>query len=394
MRRPAVAQPRSGRRPGRHAERVRVVQASRGAGRRSRSARPASGDAASSAARFRDCAAPVDALQLRVEEALADRPVDLREHRRPRGRGGCAAATPAEQQPEDRPGTLRGLRPSDAHSGRPRRSRAASRCVYFCVVESEAWPSSSWIARRSAPACSRCVAKVCRSACGEISSGRPAARSRRLSSRAIERGVSRPPRALTKSGSPLSRPRVAARAWRSASREGRYARSAVVRRLAEGHDALPAALAGARATKHARRSRRPPDRAPPPPRRAGPSRRAARRAPARARARTSRPRRPRAGFSVSGKRHRARQRLRHARRRQAAGRVLLEVTLAAGPAEEGAQRREMPRERPVREPVAVEVRQVRAHRERVDLRERRLRRPPGWRTPSPRSRRSGPGPCR
>jgi hypothetical protein len=101
---------------------------------------------------------------------------------------------------------------------------AASRCVYFWVVESEAWPSSSWIARRSAPAWRRCVAKVWRSACGEISSGRPAARSRRFRRRAIERVVRRPPRALTKSGSPGSVSSFAR--CRSAARDGRYARSA------------------------------------------------------------------------------------------------------------------------------------------------------------------------
>src|SRR5947207_2074836 len=28
-------------------------------------------------------------------------------------------------------------------------------CVYFCVVESRAWPSNSWMARRSAPSASR-----------------------------------------------------------------------------------------------------------------------------------------------------------------------------------------------------------------------------------------------
>ncbi len=42
-------------------------------------------------------------------------------------------------------------------------SRFQSRCVYRCVVESDAWPSSSWIPRRSAPFPSRWVAKQCRS---------------------------------------------------------------------------------------------------------------------------------------------------------------------------------------------------------------------------------------
>jgi len=40
--------------------------------------------------------------------------------------------------------------------GQPKRS----------VVVSRAWPSSSWMARRSAPRCRRCVAKEWRSACG------------------------------------------------------------------------------------------------------------------------------------------------------------------------------------------------------------------------------------
>ena len=39
--------------------------------------------------------------------------------------------------------------------------------VYVWVVLTEAWPSSSWMVRRSAPPSSRCVAKECRSVCGE-----------------------------------------------------------------------------------------------------------------------------------------------------------------------------------------------------------------------------------
>ena len=38
--------------------------------------------------------------------------------------------------------------------------RVASTPVYTCVVDSDACPSSVWIARRSAPAASRCVAKA------------------------------------------------------------------------------------------------------------------------------------------------------------------------------------------------------------------------------------------
>ena len=46
------------------------------------------------------------------------------------------------------------------------RSRRASTWLYTCVVESELWPSSSWIVRRSAPPSSRWVANAWRSRCG------------------------------------------------------------------------------------------------------------------------------------------------------------------------------------------------------------------------------------
>ncbi len=39
-------------------------------------------------------------------------------------------------------------------------------CVYCCVVERRAWPSNSWMARRSAPASRRWVAKEWRRECG------------------------------------------------------------------------------------------------------------------------------------------------------------------------------------------------------------------------------------
>src|SRR5581483_8819625 len=47
-----------------------------------------------------------------------------------------------------------------------RRSRRASTWLYTWVVESEAWPSSSWMTRRSAPPSSRCVAYAWRRRCG------------------------------------------------------------------------------------------------------------------------------------------------------------------------------------------------------------------------------------
>ena len=71
-------------------------------------------------------------------------------------------------------------------------------------------------------------------------------------------------------------------------------------------------------------------------------------------------------------RQRAGQRLRHARRRNALGGVLVAMALAAGPLEERAQGREVPRDRAVDELPAVERREVRAHRERVDSGKRRL----------------------
>ena len=43
-----------------------------------------------------------------------------------------------------------------------------------------AWPSSSWITRKSAPCSSRCVAKLCRSMCGVMLRSTPARRTRFL----------------------------------------------------------------------------------------------------------------------------------------------------------------------------------------------------------------------
>ncbi len=67
-------------------------------------------------------------------------------------------------------------------------------------MERLAWPSNSWITRRSAPRLRRWVAKEWRSACGVAVCGRP----RLVRSLAIKsctmRGLSRPPLTPTKSG--------------------------------------------------------------------------------------------------------------------------------------------------------------------------------------------------
>ena len=51
-----------------------------------------------------------------------------------------------------------------------RRKCAPLTCVYTCVVETEACPNSSWMARRSAPLSSMCVAYACRNMCGDAES--------------------------------------------------------------------------------------------------------------------------------------------------------------------------------------------------------------------------------
>ena len=51
-----------------------------------------------------------------------------------------------------------------------RRRCAPLTCVYTCVVETEACPNSSWMARRSAPLSSMCVAYACRNMCGDAES--------------------------------------------------------------------------------------------------------------------------------------------------------------------------------------------------------------------------------
>src|SRR5712692_10894870 len=77
--------------------------------------------------------------------------------------------------------------------------------VYFCVVESELWPRSSWMARRSAPSASRCVAKAWRSECGcrsQLMFTRPAYF---LTMRPTERVPSRRPAKLRKTASGSAR---------------------------------------------------------------------------------------------------------------------------------------------------------------------------------------------
>src|SRR5207249_1993262 len=77
--------------------------------------------------------------------------------------------------------------------------RSAPTWVYFWVVASRAWPRSSWISRRSAPASRRCVAKLCRSVCGVTRAASPAARARARTIRCRLRTVRRPPRRFLKS---------------------------------------------------------------------------------------------------------------------------------------------------------------------------------------------------
>ena len=74
--------------------------------------------------------------------------------------GASAAADSASADPSSRVRARGCALPVDLEQLRGVHVRVA------LVVLSRAWPSSSWIARRSAPRCSRCVANECRSACG------------------------------------------------------------------------------------------------------------------------------------------------------------------------------------------------------------------------------------
>ena len=204
------------------------------------------------------------------------------------------------------------------------------------------------------PTASRCVANVCRSACGEMSR-----RKARGAQTALEN-----PRHGARRQAPAARDsrREARRRFPPAlSRAGAAGRrGAAVRRPVTGSYAPQRVLR--LSPKGTIRSLRPlPDDAqhprgevhvfeverPPLPRRAAPSRRAARRA--RARAPAEGPRLPSSSSdSVSVKRQRPRQRAGHARRGQPLRGIAFQVSLAARPAEEGPQRREVPRERAVR----------------------------------------------
>ena len=63
--------------------------------------------------------------------------------------------------------------------------------VYRCVVDRRSWPSSSWIARRSAPSSSRWVPKAWRSVCGCTSEESPRRTATRFTMRPTLRVVSR-----------------------------------------------------------------------------------------------------------------------------------------------------------------------------------------------------------
>ncbi len=70
----------------------------------------------------------------------------------------------------------------------------------FAWSTGDAWPSSSWMARRSPPRVRRCVAKEWRRACGVAVSGRLRAPRNRSMTSWMMRGDSGPPRAPTNNG--------------------------------------------------------------------------------------------------------------------------------------------------------------------------------------------------
>ena len=172
------------------------------------------------------------------------------------------------------PKSLIPVRPSGARACRPRPAAPRPDVCTSASSRARRGRAAPGSPEGPRPASSRCVANVCRSACGEISAGSPAARRRRFNRRAIERVVSRPPRALTKRGSPLL---VGSESRRLPARAGRYSSNAPPRpprRRARCAPCCPCPCTRAGAPKGPRprgRGRRPP-------RRAGPSRREARRA--------------------------------------------------------------------------------------------------------------------
>ena len=123
-----------------------------------------------------------------------------------------------------------------------RRSTARRRCV----VDRLAWPSRSWIERRSAPPASRCVANECRSACGVACSGKPCRRRKSRNVRCATAASSRLPRAPRNSG--LSGPAVRMQA--------QPRRHRLPHRRQHRHDALLAPLPTTRSSASRRRQRR------------------------------------------------------------------------------------------------------------------------------------------
>ena len=87
-----------------------------------------------------------------------------------------------------------------------RRRCAPLTCVYTCVVETEACPKSSWMARRSAPLSSMCVAYACRNMCGDAGSI-PASRLVFYTRRRMSEVSSPRPRRESSRNLPRERPR-------------------------------------------------------------------------------------------------------------------------------------------------------------------------------------------
>ena len=105
--------------------------------------------------------------------------------------------------------------PGDGRHSKARRSRSVETFVYTCVVEIEAWPSSSCTTRRSAPWSSMWVAQEWRSTCGLSRSHEPGPRRRSAVTMAQPAWRDRrPPRWLrnTASASPRRAQRAGARA--------------------------------------------------------------------------------------------------------------------------------------------------------------------------------------
>ena len=100
-----------------------------------------------------------------------------------------------------------------------------------------AWPSSSWMARRSAPPSSRWVAKECRSACGCTAPCAAACRAHTRRRRRTSDVESRRPDLERNSAGSLAAPRQRGPGALEVARDGAQ------RRLADGHEARLGALA-------------------------------------------------------------------------------------------------------------------------------------------------------